>query len=440
MEAQAMDLGQDDGSTELLQFLYACPIGLMQLSADGDIELINPLAMQLLVPLCPDGFASNLYSIMDAYAPELRNMVESFSANQGTICENQHILVKPGSKESGTEAMVLACTIVKLTANRLIASLADVSRQVAQAKRLSQAETWFASLLDGINDFAMLSLDAHGIIEGASESMFRQSGFTASEIVGLPLESLTAQAEGFTPIAVTDQIEIANRQGWYLSEGWQKKKSGDPYWSQRLISMRSDPYSRDKEPATYSAVIRDVTRHELDTTKLLSMLRKDYLTGAWNRAHFFEAGEAECIRAERYGLALSVIAIDIDHFKQINDRYGHTAGDAVLVAFSQKCMALLRTSDIFARVGGEEFVVLLPSTDVERAAQTAARLCTALAAMPIKAGEQTISMTASFGCTQMQPQASNLAAMLSVADELLYKAKNAGRNRVEAAAALGVAA
>ncbi len=439
MGGQVMDVGQEAGTTELLQFLYACPVGLMEFSRDGDIALINPLAMQLLIPLSPEGFASNFYSLAEAYAPELRNMVDNFSPNQGTICENQHILVRPGSKQTGTEARVLSCTIVKLAANRLIASLADVSKQVAQAKRLSQAETWFASLLGGINDFATLSVDEDGIIIDAGGSMFRQSGFTASETIGLELESFTAHSEGFTSISVVDQIAIAKQQGWYLSEGWQRKKGGEAYWSQRLISMRNDADPADTGPAVYTAVIRDVTQHKSDTTKLLHMLRNDYLTGAWNRAFFFEAGEAECIRAERYRQPLAIIAIDLDHFKKINDKYGHAVGDKVLVAFSQICRTLLRPNDMFARVGGEEFAVLLPSTDVEGAANIAERISSALAAMRLNIDDQTIAVTASFGCMQMHPQASNLAAMLAVADALLYKAKDAGRNRVEAALTLEAA-
>jgi len=427
-----MDPGQEAETTELLQFLYACPVGLMEFSRDGDIALINPLAMQLLMPLSPEGFAVNFYSLMESFAPELRNMVDNFSPNQGTICDNQHILVRPGSKQTGTEARVLSCTIVRLAANRFIASLADVSKQVAQAKRLSQAETWLASLLDGINDFATLSVDEHGIIIGADGSMFRQSGFAASETIGLELESFTAHSEGFETISVVDQIAIAKQQGWYLSEGWQRKKGGEAYWSQRLISVRNDADPADLRPAAYTALIRDVTRHKSDTGKLLHMLRKDYLTGAWNRAHFFEAGEAECIRAERYGQPLAMIAIDIDHFKKVNDTYGHAVGDDVLMAFSQICTNLLRPNDMIARVGGEEFAILLPSTDAEGAANIAKRIRSALAAMRLHAGDHTITVTASFGCMQMHPQASSLAEMLAVADTLLYKAKHAGRNRVEA--------
>lgn len=428
-----MSSDQQDEATKLLQFLYACPIGLIEFSAGGDIEMVNPLAMQLLLPLSPRGFVSNFYNVMEAYAPELRNMVDTFSAGEGTVCENQQILVKPSLKESGSDAKVLACTIVKLTPIRLIASLSDVSRQVAGAKRLKQAETWFASLLDGINDFAMLSVDADGIISGVSDSMFRQSGFTASQTVGLPLESFTAHTEGFANISVHEQIGIAKQQGWHLSEGWQRKETGEPYWSQRLISMRNDAHPETKQAAGFTAVIRDVTRQDSNTTKLLHMLRNDYLTGASNRAHFFEAGEAECFRAERYGQPLAMIVIDIDRFKQINDSYGHAAGDLVLVTFSRMCTALLRPNDIFARFGGEEFVVLLPSTDCAGAARTAERLRASLAALSINAGDQTISITASFGCMQMQSESSTLAAMLAEADLLLYKAKGAGRNRVETA-------
>lgn len=435
-----MSSDQQDEVTKLLQFLYACPVGLIEFSASGDMEMINPFAMQLLLPLSPQGFISNFYSVMESYAPELRNMVDTFSASEGTVCENQQILIKPSLKESGTDARVLACTIVKLTPVRLIASLSDVSKQVAGARRLRQAETWFASLLDNINDFAMLSVDADGIIRGVSDSMFRQSGFTASQTIGLPLESFTAHNEGFTGISVSDQIGIVKQQGWYLSEGWQRKEAGEPYWSQRLITMRHDAHPGTKQAAGFTAVIRDVTKHELNTTKLLRMLRNDYLTGASNRAHFFEAGESECFRAERYGQPLAMIVIDIDHFKKINDVYGHAAGDFVLVTFSQTCIALLRPNDIFARLGGEEFVVLLPSTDCAGAAHTAERLRATLAALSINAGDQTISITASFGCVQMQSNLGTLATMLAEADLLLYKAKGAGRNRVEAGLTMEVEA
>ena len=397
-----MDVELQDESAELLQFLYACPVGLMKLSMSGEIEMINPRAMQLMAPLSPMGYVSNFFSLMEAYAPELRNLAERYPANEGTICESREIFVSPGARKRGEEARVLACTLVKLTATRLIATITDVSKQVIQAKRLSQAETWFASLVDEINDFAMLSLDANGMIIGVSESMYRQSGFPAEETLGRSLDVFAAQTEGSAAISVLEQIQLARREGWYLSEGWERRKAGEPYWAQRLISMRGDGGVKAPETPTYAVVIRDVTKHDSDTTTLIQMLRTDDLTGACNRPYFFEVAERECSRAERYRQAISVIAIDIDHFKNINDTFGHLAGDHVLQTFARVCMDMLRPDDIFARLGGEEFVILLPSTGLASAAQTAERIRVAVAATIFETAGKTLSVTASFGCMEMR--------------------------------------
>ena len=159
----------------------------------------------------------------------------------------------------------------------------------------------------------------------------------------------------------------------------------------------------------------------------------DGLTELPNRRHFEEALEGEISRAERFGGSLALILADLDDFKQVNDRYGHQAGDDVLQTFADILRATVREIDLPARYGGEEFAVLLPQTDLEGAQRLAERLCKALAARPMPTHPGAlVAVTASFGVAAF-PDSPTPAALFAAADEALYRAKRAGKNCVVAA-------
>jgi diguanylate cyclase (GGDEF)-like protein len=159
----------------------------------------------------------------------------------------------------------------------------------------------------------------------------------------------------------------------------------------------------------------------------------DGLTELPNRRHFEEALEGEFTRAERFGGSLSLILADLDDFKQVNDRFGHQAGDDVLRTFADILRATVREIDLPARYGGEEFAVLLPQTDSEGAQRLAERLRRALVSRPLSAGPGTLmAVTASFGVATF-PQAPTPAALFAAADEALYRAKRRGKNCVVSA-------
>lgn len=161
----------------------------------------------------------------------------------------------------------------------------------------------------------------------------------------------------------------------------------------------------------------------------------DPLTGLPNRRHFYERARLEAARARRTGAVAAVILWDLDHFKAINDRYGHEAGDAVLKAAAARVAELLRESDLLARFGGEEFVVLAPDTDLATAAMLAGRLCVALAGQPVRFEDQVIPISASFGVSACAVADGDVDACLRRADAALYRAKKEGRNRVAVAEA-----
>ncbi len=155
----------------------------------------------------------------------------------------------------------------------------------------------------------------------------------------------------------------------------------------------------------------------------------DVLTGLNNRRYFFELAELEFKRAKRYNRALSLLMIDLDHFKVINDRYGHTIGDLVLQAVAQRCKDKIREQDIIGRYGGEEFSVILPEADEQAARRTANRLRACIADDPFQVGNDTaIHLTISIGVASLQANTEDLTGFLNIADAALYKAKESGKN------------
>ncbi|RYH11067.1 MAG: GGDEF domain-containing protein [Alphaproteobacteria bacterium] len=192
------------------------------------------------------------------------------------------------------------------------------------------------------------------------------------------------------------------------------------------------------EPEAYLVVVRDTTERREAAEGLRRALCQDHLTGALNRRRFFELGAEACAAARRKGQPLSVVMVDADRFKAINDCFGHAAGDIVLCALTGALRAGTREYvDHVARLGGEEFAVLMPDLDTAAAMAVAERLRTAIAGLsvPVRGLGKVpteISFTASFGVAELGPNVLDLDGLLRAADEALYAAKAAGRDRVHA--------
>jgi len=164
--------------------------------------------------------------------------------------------------------------------------------------------------------------------------------------------------------------------------------------------------------------------------ELRRLARTDPLTGIYNRRHFFELGNKELTRTRRTNQPLSILMFDIDHFKRINDTYGHQVGDRVLKTITATCHENLRQMDVFARYGGEEFVILLPEIGVDNARQVAHKMSTLIGQQEIMFENQRIAVTASLGVAALSSESESLDQLLARADDALYQAKEAGRNRV----------
>lgn len=182
----------------------------------------------------------------------------------------------------------------------------------------------------------------------------------------------------------------------------------------------------------------DVTDTSIYQTKLKEamgrleeMSIRDGLTGIYNRRHLENQLASEFDRVRRYGGILSIILFDLDHFKNINDTYGHLAGDEVLKSISSRLEAVLRNSDIAGRYGGEEFTVILPNTDAEGAAILAERLRKEVEESEIIYDGQKIPVTISIGVTLLTDNIENHEMLLNQADTALYYCKENGRNQIK---------
>lgn len=190
-------------------------------------------------------------------------------------------------------------------------------------------------------------------------------------------------------------------------------------------------YLPEQHQVTMIGVMQDITERKKLESELMRQANTDCLTGCASRRHFLECANQEFARIQRYGGEMSVLMFDLDHFKVVNDKYGHQSGDIVLKKFVQVCRHMLRDVDVIGRIGGEEFAAILPETGHVQAMEVAKRLCLSFAGTPILLeGHDAVHFTVSIGVASLLKNDSQFDLLLSRADKALYQAKHEGRNRV----------
>jgi diguanylate cyclase (GGDEF)-like protein len=165
--------------------------------------------------------------------------------------------------------------------------------------------------------------------------------------------------------------------------------------------------------------------------RLRALAAEDPLTGILNRRRFLELADLEWVRAQRHGRPQSLLLIDVDEFKAVNDRHGHLSGDETLRRIAETCQSCLRRTDVLGRYGGDEFVILLPETEEPGAVLMAERIRRALAACQVKAQAGPVRITVSIGAAARRIGMEAFDSLLAQADAALYTAKSKGRNRIE---------
>ncbi len=178
---------------------------------------------------------------------------------------------------------------------------------------------------------------------------------------------------------------------------------------------------------TYT-IFNQLMQLQLAKEQIEEMGKIDYLTKVYNRGYFTDVGYREIAIAKRYDQSLSAMIFDLDNFKEINDSHGHVVGDKVIYNSANTISSLIRDSDILARFGGDEFVLLLPHTNLVDAENLAKRIVQAVSTLNINTGISEVKVTISVGVATLQPEYLNIENLIDAADKALYRAKQSGRN------------
>lgn len=304
-------------------------------------------------------------------------------------------------------------------------------RKQAQAA-LAKSEAYYRSLTETMKDVVWV-LDLSLLrLTYTSPSLTPLLGWDIDEFLTLELATIFTK-ESFASFQQTidteEQIFISSGAKHYFSfEAELRCKNGSTIWTEIVAH-----FDRKKEGngLYMHSVIRDITERRTLQLELERQATLDELTGLFNRRYFITNANQEIRRSQRYGNPASMMMMDIDHFKNVNDTYGHGTGDIALQQVASTCMKNLRNTDILGRIGGEEFAVFMPETSLENAALVAERLRREIEMMTVLSLEEKtpIPLTISIGVSDFQ-KGDNLSNLMARTDKFLYRAKESGRNRI----------
>ncbi len=298
--------------------------------------------------------------------------------------------------------------------------LASGAREVERGLR--EVRERFESAFDNAPiGMAMIAMDDRWL--QVNDALCRITGRTEQELKATTLRALTHPDD--VEIDAQDLIQLlAGHIPSYHVEKRYRHAKGHHVWALVTVSLVRDD---DRKPSYLVTQVQDITERKDLARHLEHFVDHDYLTGLYNRRRFEQELTKEIDRVARYGAPGAALVIDLDNFKDINDTFGHRAGDDVLKGVAEVLHERLRHTDIVARIGGDEFAVVLPQTDAEHAQSVADDLVRALGRQQVVLDDHSIHVTASIGVTLLDGMTD--LEVLACADLALYEAKDAGRNR-----------
>jgi len=310
---------------------------------------------------------------------------------------------------------------------RIIQTCVEITEKKILERQLDLSMKRFAAVVNNAYD-GIITIDENQNIKLFNEAAQSMFGYNEVDIIGQPLtkilpEKFRDKHHGYIDGFKRAQVDSRPMQTRAPVQG--RRKDGSEFPIEVSISK-----IRISDNVEYTAVVRDISEKSQLLKELIISSRIDPLTELYNRRYFIDLLNSEITRANRFMRGFSLLMLDIDHFKSINDRYGHSCGDSALIAFSKTLINNTRKVDTVCRWGGEEFMILLPEISKEHAVLVAEKIRSNVESLAtVFEGEQ-IKFTVSIGLEYFSGDSIEMSNMISKVDEYLYKAKTTGRNRV----------
>lgn len=410
--------GQTRELEEIRSIIDSSPVPLVLTRLeDGEVRYVNLRACELFeIPIdqmigrrAPDFYVDS--SERSAFIEQLRlaGRVEGFVAKLKT--------------RNGRSfwALMSAQRLVHQGEDCFMVGFSDVTAQKLAELAVRQSEQNVRAL------FAAAPVPL--ILSRVRDQMVLLANQRAADLFEVPLEEVVGQRSPDFYVnkderdAVVDQLLQHGRAEDSLARF--RTRSGRLFWgtlSGRVLDFEGD--------GCFLVGLHDVTAHKELEERLRELAMRDALTGLFNRRYFLELADVQLQRSERSSMPLTLCMFDADHFKAVNDEHGHAAGDEVLKAIARAAESAVRAGDVLARIGGEEFAVLLPETSPSDAGRVAERIRSAVENLALQSEEhKRIHPTVSVGIAT-SPAGGDIEALLREADAALYRAKQAGRNRI----------
>lgn len=392
-------------------------IGIAAYKIDGTCVFVNKSLLQMINATkqqVMDANFNNIRSWRESGLLELVNNVINSNVELSRDIHLSHYI----SKE------LWAHFIVSPLENKKQRFIFIMAIDISMRKQNELALSTFAHSISKGPNFVMIT-DRSGNIEYVSDKIYQITGYSPDEVIGANPRIFQS---GMTLPSVYINLweAITNGQEW-VGELRNRRKDGSTYWEHVLISPIVDDFGN---ISRFVAVKEDVTRHKHLEEELYRHATSDSLTGLYNKLMFMELARREMKLIKRYKEALAIMIIDIDNFKRINDEYGYEAGEDALRAVAQACRVTLRSSDILARIGGDEFSLLLSGTDAGNSVEVAGRLLRTIENIRLNWKESILSFTVSIGVSELFGDETSLEILLDQANQAAYKAKHNGGNQV----------
>jgi len=417
-ELRQAEIALDAARARYFDLYDLAPVGYLTISASGLIEEANLTAATLLGQARSVLVGRSLYSFIvhedkDVYYRESLQLLDS---GLPLSCELRLL------RHDGSPIWVHLQATADLGAPTLRLMLSDITERHQANEKLSLAASVFSQAHEGI-----FITDANANITDVNDAFTRISGYSRAEVLGKNPHFLSSGRQDSVFYAVL--WNELNHNGYWRGEIWNRHKNGALYVELLSISVVRDAQG---VAQSYVALFSDITALKAHEQQLDRMAHYDSLTGLPNRLLTADRLQQAMAQVQRSGIGLTLVYIDLDGFKSINDQHGHDVGDQLLIAVAQQMQQVLREGDTLARIGGDEFIAILINLNgLDHCTPLLQRLLAA-AALPLQRKGQSLQVTASLGVT-FYPQASDVEGdqLVRQADQAMYLAKQAGRSRYQ---------